>query len=79
MQRQPRHLTFITPPFVIAVTTVLMLRGDPIMVGQVPIILIGMELWDLGWHSSAHHRDLWLAHPLVRVAGTIIAIVGCLL
>jgi len=40
------------------------------------LVLVGYALWDLGWHSSIHHKDLWLANPLVRVVGVAIALAG---
>ena len=80
--QNPQHLRNLTLPFMIGITVILIALtqiGRTIAWWQVPLILLGMELWDLGWHSAVHHPSLWLARPFVRIAGPIIALAGCLL
>ena len=75
-QQQPRHLKNLTTPFIAIICLVLWWQSGPWW--QVGLVLLGMELWDLGWHSGVHHEDLWLAKPIVRIAGFVLAILVAL-
>ena len=44
---------------------------------QVIVGLIGLEVWDFGWHSRAHHADHWTASIWVRLVGFSLAITAC--
>lgn len=74
MGKNPRHLRYITLPFVAGILALVGIIGGPWK--SVGTILLGMELWDLGWHSSVHHPDLFLARPIVRAGGIALAILG---
>ena len=73
---QPRHLQNLTVPFIAVISGILWWVEGPWW--QVGLILLFMELWDLGWHSSAHHQSLWIAHPFVRTVGFVGAVLVAL-
>lgn len=75
-QPKPRHLSILTTPLIIITALVLWWRGGPWW--QASLLLFGMELWDLGWHSSVHHPNLFLSKPVTRVAGLVVVALALL-
>lgn len=60
--------------FIAAISFLLSKVDHPAKWWQITIIMIGGAMWDWGWHSWAHHKELWSAKPWVRLLGLLIAL-----
>lgn len=70
------HLYFFTWPFIVVVTAILYRADKPIAWWGVAFFMVAQSIWDLSWHSSQHHENLWTARPYVRWGTAIIVLVA---
>lgn len=73
-----QHIYFFSGPMVLVVAIILGVKGTPMEWWQVTTIMAGAAIWDFGWHSWAHHRNVWTAHIAVRILGVAIVLAGAL-
>ena len=73
------HLYVFSGPLMVLISIILAVQGAPLEWWNATIIMTGAAIWDFGWHSWAHHRNLWTAHIAIRIAGFLLAVAGALL
>lgn len=71
-----QHIYFFSGPLIVVVAILMGIRENPIYWWHLPLIMGGAAIYDLGWHSAIHHRNLWTARWYFRAIGLALAGIG---